>query len=157
MTTASSVARSAAVVSAVADGATPSSLTARAAASRNAVGILIDGSGRAGAQRARLDRVLDRGAVQEAPSGHDLLGHPVGSGRKHIGVTAEPGNQHGQRLFNLKRKWQVSLGALLMRASALDRMSESQYRSASQSSQHGCRETSSMHCKGTLTTATIDT
>src|SRR5580693_4591597 len=42
MTTASSVARSAAVVRAVADGATPSSFTARAAASLRAVGILIE-------------------------------------------------------------------------------------------------------------------
>lgn len=34
------------------------------------------------------------------------------------------------RLFDLKRKWQVSLGALLMRARALGRMSESQYLTA---------------------------
>src|SRR6266702_7894161 len=42
MTTASSVARSAAVVREVADDATPSSLTASAAASLRAVGILIE-------------------------------------------------------------------------------------------------------------------
>ena len=42
MTTASSVARSAAVVRAVADDAMPSSLTAKAAASLRAVGILIE-------------------------------------------------------------------------------------------------------------------
>src|SRR5271154_323510 len=42
MTTDSSVARSAAVVRAVADGAMPSSVTARAAASLRAVGILIE-------------------------------------------------------------------------------------------------------------------
>lgn len=34
------------------------------------------------------------------------------------------------RLFDLKRKWQVSLGALLMRARALDRMSDNQYLTA---------------------------
>ncbi len=34
------------------------------------------------------------------------------------------------KLFDLKRKWQVSLGALLMRARALHRMSESQYLTA---------------------------
>jgi Zn-dependent peptidase ImmA (M78 family) len=34
------------------------------------------------------------------------------------------------RLFDLKRKWQVSLGALLMRARNLGRMSESQYLTA---------------------------
>jgi hypothetical protein len=42
MTIASSAARSAAVVKVVVEGATPSSLTASAAASRSAVGILID-------------------------------------------------------------------------------------------------------------------
>ena len=42
MTAASSVARSAAVVRAVADGAMPSSVTASAAASLRAVGILIE-------------------------------------------------------------------------------------------------------------------
>ncbi len=41
-----------------------------------------------------------------------------------------PARADWPKLFDLKRKWQVSLGALLMRARALDRMSESQYLTA---------------------------
>jgi hypothetical protein len=55
-----------------------------------------DSSGRAGAQRARRHHVVDHGTVQDAPSRHDLLGDPVGSGRRGIGIAAEPGDQHCQ-------------------------------------------------------------
>ncbi len=41
-----------------------------------------------------------------------------------------PARADWPKLFDLKRKWQVSLGALLMRARALGRMSESQYLTA---------------------------
>jgi hypothetical protein len=41
-----------------------------------------------------------------------------------------PARADWPRLFDLKRKWQVSLGALLMRARALDRMSDNQYLTA---------------------------
>lgn len=41
-----------------------------------------------------------------------------------------PARADWPKLFDLKRKWQVSLGALLMRARALGRMPESQYLTA---------------------------
>lgn len=41
-----------------------------------------------------------------------------------------PSRADWSKLFDLKRKWQVSLGALLMRARTLGRMSESQYLTA---------------------------
>jgi Zn-dependent peptidase ImmA (M78 family)/transcriptional regulator with XRE-family HTH domain len=41
-----------------------------------------------------------------------------------------PSRADWPKLFDLKRKWQVSLGALLMRARALGRMSEGQYLTA---------------------------
>jgi Zn-dependent peptidase ImmA (M78 family) len=41
-----------------------------------------------------------------------------------------PSRADWPRLFDLKREWQVSLGALLMRARALGRMSEGQYLTA---------------------------